>query len=76
MKSFEYEITQHPPEQFTELAYFCSEKGECTSEQVFTNQIKLLKPILNERGRQGWELVQLVFAKGSLLAFWKREMEA
>jgi len=76
MKTFEYEITRHAPEQFTELAYFCSEQGECTSARVFADQVKILDSILNERGRQGWELVQLVLAKGGCLAFWKRETEA
>jgi hypothetical protein len=76
MKTFEYEIIRHSPEQFAELAYFCSEQGECTSTRVFADQVKILDSILNERGRQGWELVQVVFAKGGCLAFWKRETEA
>jgi hypothetical protein len=36
---------------------------------------------LNDRGRQGWELVQISFSKDGAMAFWKRailetEMEA
>jgi len=73
MKQYEYEITKHPAEQFIQLAYFCTDKGECRYDQLPSDQISILRNILNDRGDQGWELVQIFFGEGGVLAFWKRE---
>ncbi|MBI4619484.1 MAG: DUF4177 domain-containing protein [Desulfobacterales bacterium] len=75
MKRFEYQITKHPAEAFKELVYFCSESAECNLEQVPTDQTKILQDILNERGRQGWELIQVSFGKDGIMAFWKRNLK-
>jgi hypothetical protein len=81
MKLFEYDITKHPADNLYDLVYFCSESGECSLTKVPTNQIKVFSEILNDRGRQGWELVQISFSRDGAMAFWKRailetEMEA
>lgn len=75
MKQFEYQITKHPAEAFKELVYFCSESAECNLEQVPTDQTKILQDILNERGRQGWELIQVSFGKDGIMVFWKRNLK-
>lgn len=72
MKTFEYEITKHPADQFEQLAYFCTEEGQCSNDQLPSDQIGVLSDILNDRGSQGWELIQVSFGKGGLLAFWKK----
>jgi hypothetical protein len=72
MKKYEYEITEHPAGEFQQLAYFCSAEGECAMEQIPEGQIKKLKDILNDKGLQGWELIQLSFGSGGIIAFWKR----
>jgi hypothetical protein len=76
MKQFEYEITTHLAETFTHVTYFCNEEGDCAIHQVPEEQVRLLTGILNDRGRQGWELMQLAFGKGGLMAFWKRGIKA
>ena len=53
MSSFEYRITKHSAEAFHRVAYYCSEQGEC---------------VLNEKSVQGWELVQLFFSRGGVVA--------
>ena len=73
MKYFEYEITQHPAGAFKQLVYFCSEAGECSLDEVPGDQINVLSDILNERGRDRWELVQISFGRDGLMAFWKRK---
>ena len=75
MKRFEYEITQHSAEGFNQVVYFCSEAGECSLNEVPGDQTKILEDIMNERGKQGWELVQISFGKDGLMAFWKRRLE-
>jgi len=75
MRNFEYEITKHPAQDFEKVIYFCTETGDCTLDEVPGDQTEVLSKILNERGEQGWELVQIAFGKEGLMAFWKREVE-
>ncbi|MEW6614942.1 MAG: DUF4177 domain-containing protein [Thermodesulfobacteriota bacterium] len=75
MERFEYKITKHPAGTFRELVYFCSESGKCTLEQVPSDQTEILNNILNEQGRQGWELIQLSFGKDGIMAFWKQKLK-
>jgi len=74
MKSFEYEITRHGSEEFSQVAFFCSAEGECSLNDVPEDQTRVLAALLNKRGRDGWELVQVSFGRNGLLAFWKREL--
>jgi hypothetical protein len=75
MKKFEYEVTKHPAEQFEKVVYFCSAEGECNYDSLPSDQMGTLERILNEKGSQGWELVQIFFGKDGLLAFWKRKIK-
>jgi len=72
MKGFEYEITKHPAEAFKQIIYFCTETGQCSLDEVPVDQTEILAKMLNEKGKQGWELVQISFGKEGLMAFWKR----
>ena len=72
MDRFEYEVTRHRADTFYDLVYFCSETGECSLDTVPGDQAQILTDLLNERGENGWELVQVAFGKDGLLAFWKR----
>lgn len=74
MNRFEYEVTKHPAEEFSELIFFCSTAGECSLEQVPDYQTNKAQEILNERGSDGWELVQMSFGRDGIVAFWKRAM--
>jgi hypothetical protein len=72
MSRYEYEITSHPADSFREVVYFCSENGACDLGQIPSGQLEKMKTLLNERGRGGWELVQMAFGKEGVMAFWKR----
>lgn len=74
MKRFEYNITKHPAESFTELIYYCTEKGECTLDQIPQAETEILQDILNSEGEDGWELIQVSFGDKGVIAFWKREV--
>jgi hypothetical protein len=69
MELFEYEITTHASDNLNKIAIACSEEGEC---KIPCDQNELLTILLNERGLQGWELVQLFINKTGATAFWKR----
>ena len=73
MKRYKYEITIHEAENFRELVYFCTATGECSARGVPGDQAKILSNLLNDRGREGWELVSLSFGDKGVLAAWKRE---
>ncbi|MBW1785813.1 MAG: hypothetical protein JRK53_04220 [Deltaproteobacteria bacterium] len=73
MKRFEYHISKHAADAFTRLVYFCTDEGECGLDQLPGDQTRVLGDILNEKGAEGWELVQLNFGKDGVVAFWKRE---
>jgi hypothetical protein len=75
MKKFEYEITQHPAADFMQVTYFCTETGECSLNDVPRDQAQVLSGILNERGKAGWELVQVTFGRDGAMAFWKRKIK-
>ena len=74
MKRFEYEITNHHAETYKELIFVCSNAGECRPDQVPVDQTEAFAQMLNERGEDGWELVQLSFVTRGVTAFWKREL--
>lgn len=75
MKVYRYEITRHSGEEFTKMVYACTEDGKCTLDQIPMDQVVMLEGILNDRGAEGWELIQVVFKKEGLIAFWKKETE-
>ena len=74
MRKFEYKITKHPAENFKNIGFFCTDHGDCTLEQVPTDQLSVLGALLNEKGAQGWGLVQLSFGSDGVIAFWKKEI--
>ena len=76
MRRFEYDITKHPADEFAHVVYFCTDKGECSLSQVPSDQMKALYEILNRKGNQGWELVQMIFGDDGMVAVWKREAQS
>ena len=74
MKKFEYRITKHPADNFKQVGFFCTDEGDCNLEQLPADQLVVLGGILNEKGIQGWELVQLNFGSDGAIAFWKKEI--
>lgn len=74
MREFEYEVTKHEAEEFSQIIIFCSGEGDCSLNDISDSQTKQLAHLLNERGKRGWELVQVAFGRGGILALWKRAM--
>ena len=72
MDLFEYEIVTYPAKTFSRLVFYCSEGGECGIDEVPGQDTAVLQDILNKRGEDGWELLQLSFGKDGIVSFWKR----
>ncbi len=75
MTRYEYEITRHSADTFNKVVYFCSKSGQCGIDEVSKDQTRILADILNNRGGEGWELVQISFGKDGVMAFWKRKIK-
>jgi len=73
MKRFEYHISKHPADDFSRVVYFCTDQGDCSLDQIPLDQVTALNDVLNAKGREGWELVQLFIVKEGVVGFWKRE---
>jgi hypothetical protein len=74
VKRYEYNITKHPADEFKQLVYFCTDHGKCNLEGLPSDQLTTLGDLLNEKGEQGWELVQVFLGRDGVVAFWKREL--
>lgn len=72
MARFEYDVVKYPADAFSRIVFFCSAQGACSVEQVPDEDGAKLKQLLNERGQQGWELVQLSFGRDGAVGLWKR----
>lgn len=75
MKRFEYEITRHSADTFDKVVYFCSKSGQCGIDEVSKDETRILTDILNHRGKEGWELVQIAFGQDGLMVYWKRRIK-
>lgn len=75
MKCFEYKITKHSADTFDKIIYFCSKSGRCGIDEVSKNQTRILTAILNNQGREGWEVFQISFGKDGVMVYWKRRIE-
>jgi hypothetical protein len=72
-KQFVYEIKKYSAEQFVRLAYFCTTEGDCRLDELPTEQMSAFADLLNERGAEGWELVQVFFNTDGVVTLWKKE---
>ena len=74
MERYEYQVTRHEAEEFKQVVYFCSDQGACRLEEVPSEQAQRMVDLLNERGEEGWELLQLVFKTDGFMGIWKRKV--
>jgi len=52
----------------------CDTQGECVFDDAPDPLRETIVALLNERGSDGWELVQIIFRDQELVAFWKKEL--
>ncbi len=82
MESFEYKVTAHSIEELKEtgvvvdpkvnIVFACRADGSCAVKDVAEEHMEQLAGLLNTMGKEGWELVQLVFHSSGIVGFWKR----
>ncbi len=82
MKKWEYDISFHSIQELdisnlefpSSQTIACDTEGHCFFSDVIRPNMDIFKELLNSRGSEGWELVQIGYHKGSLICFWKREV--
>jgi hypothetical protein len=62
-------IVVHPNNN---IVFACRPDGSCAVHDVGMEQMENLSGLLNDMGREGWEMVQLVFHASGIVSFWKR----
>ncbi|MFC1683039.1 ferritin family protein [Candidatus Zixiibacteriota bacterium] len=56
-----------------EPAVFCDAQGICFFDLGPDQNVEVLKSLLNARGADGWELVQLDYGRDRLICTWRRQ---
>jgi len=88
MGGWEYDITTHaagevlkireelghPPDPQGPDVVYCDTEGVCFFDEAPNPYVEAIVHILNERGKAGWELVQIAFRESDFIAIWRREL--
>jgi hypothetical protein len=88
MDRWEYQVTTHsagevlrvreqlgyPPVEESPPVVYCDTEGVCFFDQAPNPYVESIVHILNEKGQQGWELVQVTFRQADFICLWKREL--
>jgi hypothetical protein len=78
MGKWEYDISVYGIEGLEEASsdvtpvIACDPEGVCFFKDTHRPDIGALISVLNERGENGWELVEMVSSPGGLVCIWKR----
>ncbi|MDH4208914.1 MAG: DUF4177 domain-containing protein [Anaerolineae bacterium] len=88
MDRWEYQITTHsagevlrvreelghPPVEDNPPVVYCDTEGVCFFDEAPNPYVESMVHILNEKGAEGWELVQVTFRQADFICLWKREL--
>lgn len=82
MSAWRYRITAHTAADILRLlpepvegappTIFCDDAGSCYFDGAPNPLTQAVERLLNQGGEEGWELVQVAFRPGQMVAFWKR----
>jgi len=80
MANWEYKVTSHIIEELKKCeeqsekraVFSCNESGSCMVNDVCTMGTSALESVLNENGKEGWELIETNYHHGELLCIWKK----
>jgi len=80
MATWEYKVTNHFIEELKKCEaspnaprlFSCNETGKCMVHDVRKIGTDTLSSLLNEYGKEEWELIMTTYHHGELLCIWKR----
>jgi hypothetical protein len=77
MKKWEYRITRYHFKDFVRdeedsaSAFYCDQRGQCFLHDA-AQAADMIRDVLNEEGKSGWELVQFGYHQDEMMCVWKR----
>jgi len=83
MEQWEYDISVFSASQIaaaaqatqnTERVLFCEAEGRCFFDDAPNPYLAAMTGVLNERGREGWILVQTILRQQDMICFWRRQL--
>jgi hypothetical protein len=88
MDRWEYQITTHsagevlrvreqlghPPEEGGPSVVYCDTEAVCFFDEAPNPYVDSIVYILNEKGKEGWDLVQTLFRQADFICIWRREL--
>ncbi|RLC28670.1 hypothetical protein DRH13_06795 [Candidatus Woesebacteria bacterium] len=83
MATWEYNVTSHIIKELSKCEatpearklFSCDDEGKCMVNDVCKIGTEALASLLNEHGKEGWELILTNYHHGELLCIWKRAKE-
>lgn len=85
MPTWRHKITVHEPDEILDNlpqvaeeippAIYCDDEGTCYFDEGPNPFTKAIEQILDEMGKQEWQLVQVAFRPDQMICFWKRPQQ-
>lgn len=86
MEHWEHAITVHTTSEILakrkelglqdeERVLYCGPEGVCFFDQAPNPYLEAIVQVLDERGREGWMLVQTILRAQDMICFWRRPRE-
>ncbi|MBW1998908.1 MAG: hypothetical protein JRJ29_13215 [Deltaproteobacteria bacterium] len=75
MRRVEYDITLYPASELRNVVYFCTSRGECERDISLASHLERLKGLMNQKGAEGWDLIQLLVGEEGIVGLWKRAVD-
>lgn len=82
MDNWRYRITVHSSDDVLDVlsepvgdvppAIYCDDEGACYFDAGPNPLTQAIEGLLNQAGREGWELAQVNFRPGQMICFWKQ----
>ena len=85
MRRYEHTITVHGRQDILSRAVsavtppprvYCDTEGACFFDEAPNPYLQAVIKLLDESGRDGWELVQVIPREQDLICFWRKESES
>ena len=64
----------HPADPAAPSIVYCDTEGECFFDEAPNPYVEAIVHILNEKGKEGWELVQVAFREADFICIWRRAL--
>ncbi len=67
------EAQGHPADPAGPTIVYCDTEAQCFFDEAPNPYVEAIVHILNEKGKEGWGLVQMAFRERDFVCVWRRE---